>query len=64
MTDTALAKFLKLIKMKQKQTATLIFILATSITLMLSGCATPVSVKHVDIPTAYRIQTASAISST
>ena len=30
---------------------------------MLSGCTTPVSVKHVDIPTAYRNQTASAISS-
>ena len=50
-------------KMKQKQTTTLTFILTTSIALMLSGCATPVSVKHVDIPTAYRIQTASAISS-
>ena len=49
--------------MKQKQTTTLAFILATSIALMLSGCATPVSVKHVDIPTAYRNQTASAISS-
>ena len=49
--------------MKQKQTTTLAFILTTSIALMLSGCATPVSVKHVDIPTAYRIQTASAISS-
>ena len=49
--------------MKQKQTTTLTFILTTSIALMLSGCATPVSVKHVDIPTAYRIQTASAISS-
>ena len=50
-------------KMKQKQTATLIFILTTSIVLILSGCATPVSVKHVDIQTAYGIQTASAISS-
>jgi pimeloyl-ACP methyl ester carboxylesterase len=50
-------------KMKQKQTATLTFILSTSIVLILSGCATPVSVKHVDIPTAYRNQTASAISS-
>ncbi len=50
--------------MKQKQTTTLTFILSTSIALMLSGCTTPVSVKHVDIPTAYRIQTASAISST
>jgi len=38
-------------------------ILTASIALILSGCATPVSVKHVDIPTAYRIQTASAISS-
>jgi len=50
--------------MKQKQTTTLAFILAASIGLFLSGCTTPVSVKHVDIPTAYRIQTASAISST
>ena len=50
--------------MKQKQTTTLTFILSTCIALILSGCATPVSVKHVDIPTAYRIQTASAISST
>ncbi len=50
--------------MTQKQTATRTFILTTSIALMLSGCTTPVSVKHVDIPTAYRIQTASAISST
>ena len=49
--------------MKQKQTATLTFILTTSIVLILSGCATPVSVKHVDIQTAYGIQTASAISS-
>lgn len=49
--------------MNQNQTTTLTFILLTSIALMLSGCATPVSVKHVDIPTAYRIQTASAISS-
>jgi len=49
--------------MKQKQTTTLAFILAASIGLFLSGCTTPVSVKHVDIPTAYRIQTASAISS-
>ena len=49
--------------MKQKQTATLTFILTTSTALILSGCATPVSVKHVDIPTAYHIQTASAISS-
>ena len=49
--------------MNQKQTTTLTFILTTSIALFLSGCATPVSVKHVDIPTAYRIQTASAISS-
>jgi len=49
--------------MNQKQTTTLTFIVTTSIALMLSGCATPVSVKHVDIPTAYRIQTASAISS-
>ena len=49
--------------MNQKQTTTLAFILSTSIALMLSGCTTPVSVKHVDIPTAYRIQTTSAISS-
>ncbi len=34
-----------------------------SIALMLSGCATPISVDHVDIQTAYGIQTASAISS-
>ncbi|MCF7971652.1 MAG: alpha/beta hydrolase [Methylococcaceae bacterium] len=38
-------------------------ILSASIALMLSGCATPVSVDHVDIQTAYSIQTASAISS-
>jgi pimeloyl-ACP methyl ester carboxylesterase len=50
--------------MKQKQIAPFTFILTTCIALILSGCATPVSVKHVDIPTAYRIQTASAISST
>jgi pimeloyl-ACP methyl ester carboxylesterase len=50
-------------KMKQKQTATFTFILTACIALILSGCATPVSVKHVDIPTAYRIQTTSAISS-
>jgi pimeloyl-ACP methyl ester carboxylesterase len=37
--------------------------LSASIVLMLSGCATPISVDHVDIQTAYRIQTASAISS-
>ena len=49
--------------MKQKQTATLAIILTVSIALLLSGCTTPVSVKHVDIPTAYRNQTASAISS-
>ncbi|MDD5266406.1 MAG: alpha/beta hydrolase [Methylococcales bacterium] len=49
--------------MAQKQTATLIFILTSSFALIISGCATPVSVKHVDIPTAYRNQTASAISS-
>jgi pimeloyl-ACP methyl ester carboxylesterase len=30
--------------------------------LILSGCATPVGVKHVDIQTAYRIQTESALS--
>ena len=49
--------------MQQKQTAPLIFILTAGIALILSGCATPVNVKHVDIPTAYRNQTASAISS-
>jgi len=49
--------------MNQKQTATLTFILSVSIALILSGCATPVSVKHVDIQSAYRIQTTSAISS-
>jgi pimeloyl-ACP methyl ester carboxylesterase len=49
--------------MKQKQTVTLTFILSTSIAFILSGCATPVSVNHVDIQTAYRNQTASAISS-
>jgi len=49
--------------MNQKQTTTLAFILSISIALMLSGCTTPVSVKHVDIQSAYRIQTASAISS-
>jgi pimeloyl-ACP methyl ester carboxylesterase len=38
-------------------------ILTTSIALILSGCTTPVSVKHVDIQTAYGNQTASAISS-
>jgi pimeloyl-ACP methyl ester carboxylesterase len=37
--------------------------LSASIVLMLSGCATPISVDHVDIQTAYRIQTTSAISS-
>lgn len=30
--------------------------------LLLSGCATPVGVKHVDIQTAYRLQTESALS--
>ena len=49
--------------MKQKQTTTLAFILSTSIALILSGCTTPISVDHVDIQSAYRIQTASAISS-
>ena len=49
--------------MKQKQTTTLSFILSASIALILSGCATPISVDHVDIQTAYHIQTASAISS-
>ncbi|MSP27070.1 MAG: hypothetical protein EXR80_01105 [Methylococcales bacterium] len=38
-------------------------ILTASIALLLSGCTTPVSVNHVDIQTAYGIQTASAISS-
>ncbi len=38
-------------------------IVSASIALMLSGCATPISVDHVDIQTAYGIQTASAISS-
>ena len=38
-------------------------ILSISTALILSGCATPVSVKHVDIQAAYGIQTASAISS-
>ena len=38
-------------------------ILSISAALILSGCATPVNVKHVDIQTAYRNQTASAISS-
>lgn len=37
--------------------------LSAGIALMLSGCANPVRVDHVDIQTAYRIQTASAISS-
>jgi hypothetical protein len=49
--------------MKQKQTTTLTFIISTSIALILSGCTTPDSVNHVDIQTAYRNQTASAISS-
>ncbi len=52
--------------MKPKQTTTLTFtpiILFTSIALILSGCATPINVNHVDIQTAYAIQTASAISS-
>ena len=49
--------------MNQKPTTTLAFIQSISIALLLSGCTTPVSVKHVDIPTAYRIQTTSAISS-
>jgi hypothetical protein len=49
--------------MNQRQTTRPAFILFFSFVLMLSGCATPVSVKHVDIPTAYRIQTTSAISS-
>jgi len=39
-------------------------ILSISAALILSGCTTPVSVKHVDIQTAYGLQTASAISST
>ncbi|MFI3191160.1 hypothetical protein BCS42_09575 [Crenothrix sp. D3] len=52
--------------MKQQQTTSFAFtpiILSASIALLLSGCATPVSVNHVDIQTAYGIQTASAISS-
>lgn len=52
--------------MKQQQTTSGAFtpiILSASIALLLSGCATPVSVNHVDIQTAYGIQTASAISS-
>jgi len=49
--------------MIQKQTATLAIILSFSVALILSGCATPVSVKHVDIQTAYRINTASALLS-
>ncbi len=38
-------------------------ILSINAALILSGCATPISVKHVDIQTAYHIQTASALSS-
>ncbi len=34
----------------------------TALVLILSGCGTPVGVKHVDIQTAYRIQTESAVS--
>ncbi|HYE34508.1 esterase/lipase family protein [Methylocaldum sp.] len=34
----------------------------TCLALVLSGCATPVGVKHVDIQTAYRIHTESALS--
>ncbi|MGY6276075.1 esterase/lipase family protein [Methylomonas sp. MgM2] len=37
-------------------------ILSISAVFMLSGCATPVSVKHVDIQTAYRISTSNALS--
>jgi len=49
--------------MIQKQTTTLAIILSFSFALILSGCATPVSVKHVDIQTAYRINTANTLSS-
>ncbi len=49
--------------MIQKQTTMLAIILSFSFALILSGCATPVSVKHVDIQTAYRINTASTLSS-
>lgn len=37
-------------------------ILSISAVFMLSGCTPPISVKHVDIQTAYRINTASALS--
>jgi hypothetical protein len=49
-------------KMKQKQRQ-LLLILSAGAALILSGCATPISVKHVDIQTAYRIHTESALSS-
>jgi hypothetical protein len=34
----------------------------SGLALMISGCSTPVGVKHVDIPTAYSIQNVSALS--
>lgn len=37
-------------------------ILLISMTLILSGCATPIRVEHVDIQTAHSINTASALS--
>jgi len=39
-----------------------VMLLLTGIAFMLSGCSTPVNVKHVDIQTAYRNNTASALS--
>jgi pimeloyl-ACP methyl ester carboxylesterase len=39
-----------------------VIILCTSIAFILSGCATPISVKHVDIQAAYRLNTANALS--
>ncbi len=44
-----------------KQTTTLILMFIVS-ALMLSGCSTPISVKHVDIQDAYRMNTSNALS--
>jgi pimeloyl-ACP methyl ester carboxylesterase len=63
--NTALTFVNNILAIQEKQIAWRCFIpmmWSASIVLMLSGCATPISVDHVDIQTAHSINTASALS--
>jgi pimeloyl-ACP methyl ester carboxylesterase len=53
---------MKVSKQRRRVPAILWILGLAALALVLSGCATPVGVKHVDIQTAYRIQTESALS--